>query len=528
MIAMMQQEGTEDLLASDRRIFSWRINLAVFGALIAITLLFFFFQLRHANQGFKKRSLDHSRLVAGVIQENVQNGLLAAALLDKTIGIFLTGSGNFAAYLESIEPFSEEELTAFSKEAGLAGITIIRSDMQVSGPEGWFPEPARCDQPFGLLHQNRDVGLAYTVLPLQEGGVEHGCLLVGFDISRIIELRERTEITQQLSALTGLSGIRYVRIDEPSSEKEEGGGEKLQLLRGGEEPIVESRLTTTIGTLVVGLDASRYTRRLGELREQFILFAGLLLILGLFSSWLLYRYQQSELLRTRQMERVLGRQHEEAALGRATATIAHEIRNPLNALHMGIQRIRLESNNLDQEQLEMLGAMDEATRRTDMIINDLKRFSRPLTPKSETLRPAVLLEQAIQLYRPLLEEQQIDIMAELDRDLEMKGDALLLAELLENLVKNAVEAQPAGGQIRVRCRREGSDVIIDIANHGCNLVREDLPKICEPYFTTKTRGTGLGLSLARRIVEAHAGTLTPSLDDMEGELTMRVILPQQP
>ena len=174
------------LFKSARHFFSWQVNLTVFAFLVTVVLFIFFLQLRLVKKDFTYHSLNRSRIVASVIMENVQNGLFASELLDKTIGIFLNGSGNFAAYLESIEPFSADELSAFSKEAGLAGITIIHEGITVSGPENWFPEEQICKEPFGTLRQNSEAGIAFTVLPLELAEVdENTCLIVGVDISSI-------------------------------------------------------------------------------------------------------------------------------------------------------------------------------------------------------------------------------------------------------------------------------------------------------------------------------------------------------
>lgn len=518
MIDAFHQESSP-VLKNRSGFFSWQVNLTVFGLLVTAVLLIFFIQVRLVNKDFRVNALERSRMVAGVIQENVHNGILASELLDKTITTFLIGTGNFAVYLESIEPFSGEELSAFASQAGLAGITVIRSGKVTSGPLDWFPGKLQCGKSFDLLKQDLTKGIAYTVLPLEdETEKPENCLIIGADISDILYLRQRTDLQNQIRNLAGLAGIAYVRIEDAVRD------ERVRLIENRDNPVAESSLKTSVGTLVVGINAQQYTQRVAQLRRQFFFFAAILILLGLFSSWLLYRFQKRELLRSREFERKLARQHEEAAMGRATATIAHEIRNPLNAIHMGLQRLRLESNNLDVDQKKLIAAMGEATKRTDSIITNLKRFTAPMHPDLQTTSPGMLLEQTIELYLPLCEEQSIAVEQDIDTQPVVEADPVLLGEVFDNLLKNAVEAQPDGGSITLRCHEKSDGVILEIINKGCTVTDADISKLTEPYFTTKTRGTGLGLALAKRIVTVHGGTLLLQKEGVD-ELLIRVLLP---
>ena len=104
-------------------------------------------------------------------------------------------------------------------------------------------------------------------------------------------------------------------------------------------------------------------------------------------------------------------------------------------------------------------------------------------------------------------------------------DRALLGQLLENVVKNGVEAQPSGGFLQAGIHRKGAGITITIASGGFTLAAGESGQIFEPYFTTKTQGTGLGLAISRKIVEAHGGTIQARPDLAQQSLTLIIELP---
>ena len=164
----------------------------------------------------------------------------------------------------------------------------------------------------------------------------------------------------------------------------------------------------------MGLDAAPFYRRIGRLWREFVIFGAALAGFGVFFSWLLYRYQNAHMAQVRGLDRKLARQREDAALGRAAAAITHEIRNPLNAIQMGLQRLGLEAENLDEEQQGLIRSMLEAVRRTDGIVADLKRFASPFAPRKRSVVLAEILENILALYRPTCAERGISLEVEGD------------------------------------------------------------------------------------------------------------------
>jgi signal transduction histidine kinase len=502
---------------------SWGVNLAGFGLLIALVLAAFLWQLAVIDQDLHRSTLDRARMMAAVIEEHLTNANQAEVTIDAVTTTFLRDKARFVAYLHAIDPLQSEELTALAKETGLLGIALVRQDGQVvGGPAEWLTAQQDCTPAPDQLHYDREQQTALLLYPGDEAQIR--CIRVGLDARAIVQLRDKTALPALLANLSRLPGIRYVRLDAAGQPPEH---DPVRLLAENDVATAEARLATPMGLLTVGLDAVNHQNRLTQLRRQFILFAALLLGLGLFFSWLLYRYQQADLARTRSFERLLAKEHEAAALGRATATIAHEVRNPLNAINMGLQRLTLESAVLDEDQRALIVAMEEAVRRAAAIISELQRFTRKLQPRLQPLDPAELLQQMLLLYRQRSADQQITVSVNRQFEGTVQADPDLLAELLENLLKNSLEAQPEGGFVQIDLNPAPEGLEIAVTNGGCRLSAEDLARLGEPYFTTKTRGTGLGLALCRRIAEAHGGGLRIAADHRQGRLTVSLTLPRR-
>jgi signal transduction histidine kinase len=499
------------------------MNLIGFGLLIALVLAVFFAQLVTVDRDLHRNTLGRSQMMAAIIEEHLANAAQADATIETITSSFLRDKARFVEYLNTVDPLQPEELAALARETGLLGIALVREDGSVvGGPDEWLPDQQGCDLTFDRIHYDRE---KQTALFLSAGnGAGIRCIRVGFDAHAIIALRDKTALPVLLANLSSLPGIHAVRLETSRS----AGEETVRLVTAGEHTTAEAQLATPMGTLVVGLDASNHVHRVAQLRHQFLLFSALLLALGLFFSWLLYRYQQADLARTQHFERLLAREHEAAALGRATATIAHEVRNPLNAISMGLQRLHLESPHLDGEQRQLVSAMEEAVRRAGGIIAELQRFTRQLAPRWQTVDPVALLHRLLSLYRQRCTDQGIELTLSDTGGGSIEADPDLLAELLENLLKNSVEAQPEGGFIDIALQGNAAGVTLTLTNGGCRLSAEDIARLGEPYFTTKTRGTGLGLALCRRIAEAHGGELRITADQERQQLCVAVTLPWRP
>ncbi len=485
---------------------TWKGNLLIFGLLIIIVLFYFFWQIRYAEQTFTEHVQEHTRMLAGVISLNAGSAVLSKEVTEEIMETFLGNSARFVDYLDTIEPFSESELTAFAMETGLTGICIVRKNGDdVQGPGGWFSvQDDTCGAKNHSLRHLKDSSLYYLSLPRAESG----CVVVGLTSARIEKLQEQVSLPYLLETLTGLAGIRYVRIEKGSSDhKNRITRPQVTIIGDNADRLAEARVSIGNDILLVGLEARLFFVRIKHLRNEFFVFSVIIALLGIFFSWFLYRYQNAYLEQVRTFERRLAREQEDATLGRASATITHEIRNPLNAISMGLQRLQIEADELTGEHQELVSTILKAVHRTNGIITDLRRYVGPFTPRGQVISPDSVINGILALYSKQCNDCSIAIIYKADYTGTVTGDNDLLEVVIGNLIKNAVEAQPDGGFLKIRTFRQGIYLVLSFENSGADLTDEDAERILEPYFTTKTRGSGLGLAIVRRIVHAHGGRL---------------------
>jgi len=198
-----------------------------------------------------------------------------------------------------------------------------------------------------------------------------------------------------------------------------------------------------------------------------------------------------------------------AALGRLTSGVAHEVKNPLNAMmiHVELLKERLEDSGVDVKQsLEVIGS---EIRRLDRVVQGFLKFMRP---QELTLKP-VDLNAMLQSVCALLEAESLShgvrFVLELDAALPaVSADEELLRQAFINIVQNAVQAMPSGGAVRIRTRPEEVDwVRVTVTDQGVGIAPEDVDKIFKLYYTSKPGGSGIGLSVVYRIVQLHDGTV---------------------
>ncbi|MCP4351160.1 MAG: two-component sensor histidine kinase [Desulfobacterales bacterium] len=505
----------------------WKSNLLVFGLLIIIVLSYFYWQLQLAHKTFINHAREHSKMLTQMIELNARGAVMSQEVVEKIMLTFLGHSAKFVDYLDAVETFMPEELAEFSLEAGLAGICIIGNNNEAAcGPKDWFEfdigDNACIESTDSLLHLH-ERHLYYLIWARKH---KTGCIIVGLTAADIEKLHEQVGLPHLLNKLSDFSGIKYVRVETENHDMiKKSDAPEVILIENHHEKIAETRISFGQGTMVVALEAKYFFIRVRQLWNEFFLFSAILAGSGVFFSWLLYRYQTAYLNRIRDIERELARQREDAALGRAASSITHEIRNPLNAISMGLQRLQIEAGNLSEDEyMELVATMLKAVKRTNNIVADMRRFTKPLKPRQQNVSLDSTVNSILGLYRQKCIEQGIVTTFEVKSEAGITGDPELLEQVVENLVKNSIEAQPDQGHISITLDTGNSEAVLSIENRGFTLSPGEAEHILEPYFTTKTRGTGLGLAIAGRIITAHGGKLKIQVP-IPGTLKISVYLP---
>jgi two-component system, sporulation sensor kinase E len=217
------------------------------------------------------------------------------------------------------------------------------------------------------------------------------------------------------------------------------------------------------------------------------------------------------------------------ALTLLAAGVAHEIGNPLNSLHIHLQLMERKIRGLHgpakEELQESIEIMRSEISRLDSIVSQFLHAIRPSKPQLHPENVNNIIEEAVRFFGPEIEDRDIVVEPELRPDLPLlELDRDQMKQAFYNVIKNSFEAMKRRGILRIRTDMDDNHVRISFTDTGGGISAENLSHVFEPYFTTKTSGSGLGLLIVRRIVREHGGEL--AIESSEGKgLTLTIRLP---
>ena len=201
-----------------------------------------------------------------------------------------------------------------------------------------------------------------------------------------------------------------------------------------------------------------------------------------------------------------------AGLGRLAAGVVHELNNPLTVVTMYTEMMLDEARfgGPLAGELDKLNAIAEATQRVQRFMRDLVSYARPGADRLEPLELAELVEKAARLCKPALKEADASVVTQVAPAPRVRGNRASLEQVLVNLITNAAEAIHGGGTITVSVGADAGAAVIRVEDTGAGMTPEVAARCLEPFYTTQPggKGTGLGLPIARGIVERHGGALT--------------------
>jgi signal transduction histidine kinase/HAMP domain-containing protein len=213
-----------------------------------------------------------------------------------------------------------------------------------------------------------------------------------------------------------------------------------------------------------------------------------------------------------------------AAIGRLTAGVAHEVRNPLNAMILQIEVLKAKLGNQADQVRPNLDVLANEVHRLNRVVKTFLDFARPVELHPVETGVEELIEEVFRAAQPEASKYCVSLVHELNGALTVRIDRDLIKQVLLNLVLNGCQAMPQGGELRISSRAVAHQVEIKVADHGVGIPPEDWPKIFSLYHTTKPSGTGVGLAMSYRIVQLHDGSIDFSSEVSRGT-TFRLTLP---
>lgn len=317
-------------------------------------------------------------------------------------------------------------------------------------------------------------------------------------------------------------------------------GVSLPAWRQQKEKLVADllRLATELGSLereALNQHLASLQQSSKALHRRLVMSSLVLLAMGAVLVVLVYQGAVAPLRqRLRQTQAVLERQEKLSSLGVLAAGIAHEIRNPLTSIKARLftQQALL---GKDSEAREDNQFITEEITRLEHIVRDFLAFARPTEPRLAALRATQPLRELAPLLEPELRQSHIELKEEFLADPFIHADPAQLKQVLINLVKNAADAIGADGTITLRSRSETQGtgrrasvrVLLEVEDTGPGIAPDVQKRLFDPFFTTKASGTGLGLSLAARMVEKNGGRIEYATAPGRGS-TFRIVLPVKP
>jgi len=251
-----------------------------------------------------------------------------------------------------------------------------------------------------------------------------------------------------------------------------------------------------------------------------------------------------------QMESTIRYSRKLAALGRLSAGVAHEVKNPLNAMMIHLELLRQQfvspapaigrqvaqgagsratavAPGIDAtDAIQHVDVIAAEIRRLDQVVQGFLKFTRPEDLRLQPVRVSTLFDEVIPILRPEAERSGVQVVVEGDGAPDVNGDPAMLRQAFLNLALNACQAMPNGGTLRIRSEAaRGRQVAIIFADTGVGIKPEHLQRIFDLYYTTKDKGSGIGLSMVYRTIQMHDGEVEVQSTPGKGT-TFRLLVPQ--
>jgi signal transduction histidine kinase len=565
-----------------KRSFSPLYLTVLSGILLVILIINGMLEINRTRNGFYLLLEREATVLLQHYEKNIQETLSNLQLLEKlppdlppsqlsslygleeSIAEYLVEATHRIDQADSEKPLSAEDLHSLANQYLVTSIGIY--DPRGHLTNGWPPSPPAGHKPVlrELIEKKRSVvidlfgkplvgeGQWFSIAIWRQGG--SGIISLQLDSGQMRKLLYQFALQRAISDIGFREGVLYVsvqdvqynivahtdsgligkreedlflknmlqnpkplfRLREPS--KGEGIFEVAKSFSFREKPM---------GIIRIGYSTKEIHSILGQIEKTVALSIFFFLILGISAIVLIWINQNRHLQKIKEMQDRVQLAERLSSLGHLAAGVAHEIRNPLNAIGMGIQRLKREflpqEDSKQREYLSFAELILREIRRVNEIIEQFLTLSRP---SQLTLREASLGNLMKNLTTLFLEEAsslKIRLEAEIDPGLpRIRMDEEKLTQALINIMKNGMQAMEQGGTLRIEAHATHEGIEVKISDTGAGIPQDQMERIFNYYYTTKEKGIGLGLPIAHRIIEAHRGRLT--VESRVGVGTKMIIL----
>ncbi len=412
----------------------------------------------------------------------------------------LKSQAEFIDLLNSIEHFQEDELSEFAKETGLNLIYIkFFSSNKTTG----YSDNVTIEELGNIkkyLNSKKYNKLFFNskeklILYIYAGKYSESIILIGFRAEKYFEIQKRLTMENLINSI-----VKH-RKEILKIELKKGFLNNLNIILKENKYFIVKLPFQAIPDkyLEISIDATHGVRIIDNFKHNLLVFFSVIFFIGILLNAIIYTMQKKYISSIKEFEKKIYQHEKEAALGRSAALIAHEIRNPVNSVSIGLQRIKYETELGNMvEYSNLLTTMEQELKKINSSIETFIDYSKPLKIKKEKINVLKLLQSLLLPFK----NNKVNVSIEIPEFFEIDADKKFFSQALINLIKNAFENEDT---THINIYVKNGSLLFENNGVKQNLETE---KIFEPYYTTKTKGSGLGLAVLKKIVEAHNWDIT--------------------